>query len=86
MLGIPGPASVAAAAANFYDAAVRGGLADLRRMPAALIDHGRLRSLYRYLASMLSSLTCLIGYFIAINHPKKQTLHDRLVGTVVVRK
>jgi polyhydroxyalkanoate synthase subunit PhaC len=49
MLGIPGPARVAAAAANFYDAAVRGGLADLRRMPAALIDHGRLRSLYRYL-------------------------------------
>jgi polyhydroxyalkanoate synthase len=49
MLGIPGPARVAAAAANFYDASVRGGLADLRRMPAALIDHGRLRSLYRYL-------------------------------------
>jgi polyhydroxyalkanoate synthase len=49
MLGIPGPARVAAAAANFYDAAVRGGLADLRRMPAALIDRGRLRSLYRYL-------------------------------------
>jgi len=49
MLGIPGPGRVAAGAANFYDAAVRGGLADLRRMPAALIDHGRLRSLYRYL-------------------------------------
>ena len=49
MLGIPGPGRVAAAAANFYDAAFRGGLADLRRMPAALIDHGRLRKLYRYL-------------------------------------
>ncbi len=49
MLGLPGPGRVAAAAANFYDAAVRGGLADLRRMPAALIDHGRLRNLYRYL-------------------------------------
>jgi len=49
MLGIPGPSRVAAAAANFYDATVRGGLADLRRMPAALIDHGRLRNLYRYL-------------------------------------
>ena len=24
-------------------------MADLRRMPAALIDHGRLRKLYRYL-------------------------------------
>jgi polyhydroxyalkanoate synthase len=49
MLGIPGPGRVASAAANFYDAAFRGGLADLRRMPAALIDHGRLRNLYRYL-------------------------------------
>jgi polyhydroxyalkanoate synthase len=49
MARIPGPGSVAAGAANFYDAAVRGGLADRRRMPAALIDHGRLRSLYRYL-------------------------------------
>jgi poly[(R)-3-hydroxyalkanoate] polymerase subunit PhaC len=49
MLGIPGPGRLAAATANFYDAAFRGGLADLRRMPAALIDHGRLRKLYRYL-------------------------------------
>jgi polyhydroxyalkanoate synthase subunit PhaC len=49
VLGIPGPGRVAAAAANFYDATVRGGLADLRRMPAARIDHGRLRNLYRYL-------------------------------------
>ena len=40
---------MASAAANFYDAAVRGGLADLRRMPAALIDHGPQRNLYRYL-------------------------------------
>ena len=30
MLGIPGPGRVAAAAANFYDAAFRGDLADLR--------------------------------------------------------
>jgi polyhydroxyalkanoate synthase len=37
------------AAANLYDAAVRGGLADLRRMPAALIDHGPQRAVYRYL-------------------------------------
>ena len=38
MLGYPRPGRVAAAAANFYDATVRGGLADLRRMPAALIS------------------------------------------------
>jgi polyhydroxyalkanoate synthase len=37
------------AAANLLDATVRGGLADLRRMPAALIDHGPQRMLYRYL-------------------------------------
>ncbi len=29
--------------------AVRGGIADLRRMPSALIDHGPQRRLYRYL-------------------------------------
>ncbi len=49
MLGIPGPGRVAAAAATVYDAAKRGRLADLRRMPAALIDHGPQRNLYRYL-------------------------------------
>jgi polyhydroxyalkanoate synthase len=49
VLGIPGPARVASAAATFYDAAVHGGLADLRRMPAALIDHGPQRNVYRYL-------------------------------------
>jgi polyhydroxyalkanoate synthase len=49
MLGIPGPGWVAEAAANLYDAATRGGVADLRRMPAALIDHGPQRNLYRYL-------------------------------------
>jgi polyhydroxyalkanoate synthase len=40
---------VAGAAANLYDATVRRGLADLRRMPAALIDHGPQRNVYRYL-------------------------------------
>lgn len=40
---------IAGAAANAYDAARRGGVADLRRMPAALIDHGPQRDLYRYL-------------------------------------
>ena len=40
---------IAGAAANAYDATRRGGVADLRRMPAALIDHGPQRNLYRYL-------------------------------------
>ena len=51
MLGlpIPSPEATAAAAANVFDAAFRGGLADLRRMPATLIDEGPQRSVYRYL-------------------------------------
>jgi polyhydroxyalkanoate synthase subunit PhaC len=36
------------AAANLYRATVRGGLADLRRMPAEAIDHGPQRTVSRY--------------------------------------
>jgi hypothetical protein len=50
MLRIPGPRRIAGAAANVFDAATADGVADLRRMPAALIDHGPQRNLYRYLA------------------------------------
>ena len=48
MLGPLAPDAVGAAAANVFDAVFRGGLADLRRMPATLIDEGPQRSLYRY--------------------------------------
>ena len=37
------------AAVNLFDATVRGGLADTRRMPSALIDEGPLRRVHRYL-------------------------------------
>ena len=37
------------AAVNLYDATLRGGLADLRRMPSALIDEGPQRRVHRYL-------------------------------------
>ena len=37
------------AAVNLFDATVRGGLADLRRMPSALIDEGPQRRVHRYL-------------------------------------
>jgi polyhydroxyalkanoate synthase len=47
--GLLTPGGLASAAGNLYNAAVRGGVADLRRMPAALIDHGPQRKLYRYL-------------------------------------
>ena len=45
---IPTPADVVAAAVNLYDATVRGGLADTRRMPSALIDEGPQRRVHRY--------------------------------------
>src|SRR5688572_350556 len=48
MLGPLAPDAVGAAAANVFDAVFRGGLADLRRMPATLIDSGPQRSVYRY--------------------------------------
>jgi polyhydroxyalkanoate synthase len=42
--------NVANAAANVYDALLGGGLADLRRTPACIIDEGPKRAVYRYLA------------------------------------
>jgi polyhydroxyalkanoate synthase len=49
MLGLVSPRDAAAAAVNLFDATVRGGLADTRRMPSALIDEGPLRRVHRYL-------------------------------------
>ena len=48
MLGLPSPEAVVTAAANLYGATVRGGLADLRRMPAEVIDRGAQRTVSRY--------------------------------------
>ena len=42
--------NVAHAAANVFDALLGGGLADLRRTPACIIDEGPKRAVYRYLA------------------------------------
>jgi polyhydroxyalkanoate synthase subunit PhaC len=49
VLGLPSPDQLGSAAANLYDAALRGGVADLRRMPAQVIDRGRQRTVSRYL-------------------------------------
>ncbi len=46
---IPTPRAAAAAAANLVEATVRGGIADRRPMPSALIDEGPLRRVHRYL-------------------------------------
>jgi uncharacterized RDD family membrane protein YckC len=40
----------------------------------------------RYFAGILNVLTLGIGYLMVIWTPKKQALHDRIAGTVVVPK
>lgn len=45
-----------------------------------------LRSLGRYFARFLSAIILLIGYIMCAFHPRKQTLHDVLCGTLVVAK
>ncbi|HEY6761637.1 MAG TPA: alpha/beta fold hydrolase [Baekduia sp.] len=47
---IPSPGGVAHAAANAFDLLVRGGVADLRRMPAHVVDEAPNGTLYHYLA------------------------------------
>ena len=49
MLGLPSVGDAVTAGVNLYDATVRGGIADLRRMPTALIDEGPQRRVHRYL-------------------------------------
>ena len=48
---IPTPPQLAAAAANVVDALLRGGLADLRPQPSAIVDEGPQRTVRRYLAA-----------------------------------
>ena len=48
MLPFPNPQSLAGAAVNVFDAVLGDGLADLRRMPSAVIDEGPQRSVARY--------------------------------------
>ncbi len=47
--GFPSAGDAVTAAVNLFDATVRGGLADLRRMPSTLIDEGPQRRVHRYL-------------------------------------
>ena len=49
MARIPRPTDALTAAVNLFDATVRGGIADTRRMPSALIDEGPQRRVHRYL-------------------------------------
>lgn len=43
------------------------------------------RGLGRHLAHLLSAIVCLLGYFWMLWDPQKQTWHDKLVRTKVVR-
>src|SRR3712207_1539213 len=45
----PSPSQLASAAANVFDALLRGGLADLRRTPASIIEEAPQCTVYRYL-------------------------------------
>jgi polyhydroxyalkanoate synthase subunit PhaC len=49
MLGLPSAGEAVTAAANLYDATLRGGIADTRRMPSELIDEGPQRRVHHYL-------------------------------------
>ena len=40
----------------------------------------------RYFASILSTLTLLFGYFMMLWDEKNQTLHDKIAGTLIVKK
>jgi len=44
------------------------------------------RAVGRYFASMLSSLTLMIGYMLAGWTSRKQALHDMIAGTLVIDK
>src|SRR6476469_845228 len=47
---VPRPDRIPSAAANVFDAVMRGGLADLRPTPRRIIDEAPKRTVYRYLA------------------------------------
>jgi polyhydroxyalkanoate synthase len=48
LLPVPRPDKVADAAANAFDMVFKGGVADLRRTPAKIIDEAPKRTVYRY--------------------------------------
>ncbi len=60
----------------------------LLKLKVASIAHGRLsfqQATWRFYAKFLSTFMLLAGFVIAIFHSRKQSLHDIIAGTVVVR-
>jgi uncharacterized RDD family membrane protein YckC len=60
----------------------------LLKLKVISLLHGRLtfqQATGRYYAKFLSTFALLVGFAIAIFHPRKQSLHDMIAGTLVVR-
>lgn len=46
---------------------------------------GPLRVFGRFLCSILSAIPCYLGYFWMLWDPQKQTWHDKMMGTLVIK-
>ena len=60
----------------------------LLKLKVISLSHGRLsfqQATGRYYAKFLSTFALLAGFAIAIFHSRKQSLHDMIAGTLVVR-
>ena len=68
-----------------------GGTVGKRAVGLKIIDDagnkpGYGRAVIRLLVSFISSLVLLLGYILMVASPRKQTWHDAVAGTYVVRK
>lgn len=60
----------------------------LLKLKVVSMSYGRLtfqQATGRYYAKFLSTFALLVGFAIAIFHSRKQSLHDMIAGTLVVR-
>ena len=60
----------------------------LLKLKVVSLSHGRLtfqQASGRFYAKFLSTFALLVGFVIAIFHSRKQSLHDMIAGTLVVR-
>lgn len=58
------------------------------KIKVTTLEGGRIsvgQAVGRYFGRILSTIILLIGYFMMLWDDKKQTLHDRLAGTLVVK-
>lgn len=75
-----------------YWTGVRGGSPLRRRIGVYIVDQdtgsfiGMRRGLKRILMSYVSALAVLIGYFWMMGNPRRQTWHDIVAKSVVIRR